>query len=336
MRQATINLEYQQYIDAPPATREQLYAQASSNDGPTINHWENIWLANIKSNREKIGSFASKSVGKLHGLHAGKAAILVGSGPSLKHNASELLNNKCLPVISCLHNFHYLEDLGVKVDFYVSLDAGEIVIDEVSEGGKNSAEYYWEKTKDRTLVCFIGTSPKLIEKWQGQVYVFNAPVPSDSYMKKVEEIEKFNCFISNGGNVLGACLYFAKGILGCATSIFIGADFSFSYEKKFHGWDSRYDEKIGETLMMRDVFGIPVRTWPSYANFKAWFDWVSQSVPGLYINATEGGTFGAYNNGNIRSVIQMELKRVLAMFHVHEEIKAQCEDSYTDEKKILF
>lgn len=336
MRQALVNLEYQNYIDAPPVPTQQLYGQACSNDTATINHWEEIWLRNIKANKERFGSFKEHGVGKLHAAHSGKACVLVGSGPSLKHNAEQLLENKSLVVVSCLHNFHYLEDKGIHVDYYVSLDAGPIVIEEVSEGGQHDPDFYWERSKDKTLVCFIGTDPKLFEKWQGKVYFFNAPVPSETYMAKVAEIETFNTFISNGGNVLGACTYLAKGFLGCNVTVFLGADFSFSYDSKFHGWNSKYDVNLGHTVDMRDVFGIPVKSWQSYANFKAWFDWLSMSVPGVYINASEGGTFGAYNNGNIRSVIQMTLKNVLGMFQMHEITREQSENPEVTERKILF
>lgn len=336
MRQALIKLEYQPYVDAPPVQPQQLYQQACSNDNSTISYWEETWLKNIRANKKKFGSFKEFGVGQLHGQHAGKACILVGSGPSLKYNAHELLNNKCLPVISCLHNFHYLEELGVNVDYYVSLDAGPVVIDEVTEGGTKPEDWYWERSRSKKLICFIGTDPKLLDKWQGEVYFFNAPVPSERYMGKVDEMEKFKTYISNGGNVLGGCAYIAKGILGCNVNVFIGADFSFSYESKFHGWDSKYDANMGQTVLMRDVYGIPVKSWQSYANFKAWFDWLAQTVPGIYINATEGGTFGAYNNGNIRAVIQMPLKNALQMLQMHEELRQQCEDPENASLKLLF
>jgi len=336
MRQALINLEFQPYIDVAPVAPQALYGQACSNDGATIDHWQEIWLKNIQANKERFGSFKDRGVGKLHALHAGKACVLVGSGPSLKNNAKELQGNKALVVISCLHNFHFLEDLDVNVDYYVSLDAGPVVVEEVFEGGNHAQEIYWERSKGKKLICFIGTDPKLFEKWQGEVYFFNAPVPSQKYMERVSAIENFNTHVSNGGNVLGACAYIAKGILGCSVTVFLGADFSFSYDSKFHGWDSKYDATMGHTVSMRDVYGIPVKSWQSYANFKAWFDWLAQSVPGIYINATEGGTFGAYNNGNIRAVMQMNLKDVLVMFHMQEELRVQCENPEIAERKILF
>jgi len=328
--------EYQGYIDQPPQSPAQLYGQACSNDGPTVHAWRDTWLKNTRANKAKFGSFREHGVGKLHGTLRNKPAILVGSGPSLKENAAVLLQNKGIPVFSCLHNFHYLEDLGVKVDYYVSLDAGRVVLEEVSEGGKGTADDYWKKTKGKTLLAYVGTDPELLEKWQGEIYFYSCPIPDRGLMDEMNAIENFQTMVSSGGNVLGACMYLAKGIFGCNPLIFMGANFAFSYQHKFHGWDSKYDANIGHCVSMTDVYGNRVKSWQSYANFKAWFDHISMTVPGIYINATEGGTFGAYPGGNIRSVIQMDLKDALAMFNVCDHTEEQCLDPETKQVKILF
>ncbi len=131
-------------------------------------------------------------------------------------------------------------------------------------------------------------------------------------------------------------MYIAKGILGCSTVGFIGADFSFSYKNKFHGWDSSYDSIMGACMRVTDVFGNSVKTWPSYNNFKGWFDWVASTIPGIYVNCTEGGTFGAYKEGNIMAVRQMELKAFLDMINMCEHLRDQCERPGSAERKVLF
>jgi len=335
-RRAEILLEYQNYIEAPPVQPAQLYAQASSSDGVTVNHWAKIWTKNIKANKAKFGSFKEHSIGKLWGTLTHMPAIVAGAGPSLKVNGALLKDRNGMALISCLHNYHFFEDQGISPDFYVTLDAGPVVIEEVSEGGSKTPEEYWASTKGKKLLAFIGTDPALFDKWQGEVYFFNAPVPDTAYMKELEAIEPFHVYVSSGGNVLGACLYIAKGILGACTTAFVGADFAFSYDKKFHGWDSKYDASLGYVLKAIDVYGNKVLTWQSYANFKAWFDWVAVKIPGIYINCTEGGTFGAYPDGNIMAVRQLELKDFLRMHNLHEELRGQCEYPETGEKKVLF
>lgn len=313
-----------------------LYSQACSSDGVTIDTWRKIWTDNIRANKARFGSFAEKSIGKLHASLKHQPAIIAGSGPSLKVNSSQLKDRGGIPLISCLHNFHHFEDQGIHVDYYVTLDAGSVVLEEVSEGGKEASEEYWARTEDKTLIAFIGTDPRLFDKWRGEVYFFNAPVPDKAYQAEVDAIEPFHAYISNGGNVLGACLYFAKGWLGCNPIAFVGADFAFGYDKKFHAWDSKYDKNLGYVLKAVDVYGNKVLTWQSYANFKAWFDYIAVKVPGIYINCTEGGTFGSYAEGNIMAVRQMELSQFLGMYRMHEHLKGQAENPAEPSNVILF
>jgi hypothetical protein len=336
MRKAEIQLEYQPYIDFAPQSPQELHAQACSNDETTVNSWRKTWEKNVLANHEKYGSFSEKSIGSLYGHDHMKPVLIVGSGPSLKHNVKELKNKEDITVVSCLHNFQCLEDNEVPADFYVSLDAGDITVEEVYEGGSKTEEEYWNLTKDRTLLCYIGTSPKLLEKWQGKVLFFNAPVPDHAFTQFVDDVELFNTYVSSGGNVLGACLYIAKSYLGASIVGFLGADFCFSYDNKFHAWDSKYDAKMGTVLRVTDIFGIPVKTWRSYYNFKGWFEYVALNVPGLYFNCSEGGTFGAYKEGNLRCITQMPLKEFLRQMTMYSEIKEQALNPKTKEKKLLF
>lgn len=335
-RKAEISLQYQAYIDSAPRSPKEQLQQAASNDGPTISHWRDIWLKNVQANKDKFVSFRAHSVGKLWGEFVYKPVILVGSGPSLKTNGHKLKNRDGIPMLSCLHNFHFLEDNDCAPDYYVSLDAGDVTVEEVSEGGSKTADEYWAITKNRKLICFIGTSPLLLEKWQGEVYFFNAPLPDTDVSGAIDKIEDFHVYIGSGGNVLGACLYLAKGIFGASSVIFLGADFSFSYENKFHGWDSKYDAKMGYCLRVPDVFGVKVSTWASYYNFKGWFEYVAEVCNGIYINCTEGGCLGAHPEGNIRAIIQMSLDECFKMFHAHNYLKPQCENPSVKDGILLF
>jgi hypothetical protein len=336
-KKTEIICEYQPYIEQPPVSGDQLYGQACSNDSTTVNSWREIWLRQAKENHANFGPFADRGLGKLWGKHRFSPALVLGSGPSLRGNAHLLKDNPGIPVISCLHNFHFLEDQGVKVDYYVSLDAGPVTVEEVSEGGTRTAEEYWELTKDRTLLCYVATHPELLAKWRGKIYFFNCPVPDHSIIEEMDKTERFRTFVSTGGNVLGACVYIAKAVFGCNPIAFLGADFSFSYLHKFHGWDSKYDANIGHCVRMTDVYGNSVKSWQSYANFKAWFDFIAMRVPGHWINCTEGGTFGAYPGGNIRAVEQMDLADFLAVYRMCEEIKDQCDHPVSEaQPKLLF
>lgn len=335
-REAKVTLEFQNVIDAPPVPLNQLYGQSTSNDTITITSWRKQWIDQFEANHKKYGPFKDKSIGRFFNCYRHKPVIVAGSGPSLKVNAAELKNRDGIPLVSCLHNFHFLEDLGVEPDFYVTLDAGAVTIEEVSEGGTKTADEYWALTKNRTLLAFAGSHPDLLAKWQGPIYFFNCPVPDQEYVDTTKKIENFNTMVSTGGNVLGACYYISKAIFGSNPVAFIGADFSFSKERKFHAWDSKYDKDIGLCLKATDVFGNAVKTWQSYFNFKCWFDFMSIKVPGITINCTEGGIFGSYPEGNIASIRQMGLKEFLDMYNINHHVKAQCENPELESQTILF
>jgi hypothetical protein len=335
MRKAEIDLEYSPYVEMPISPRA-LFTEACESDEVTISAWRKTWEANVQANFTKYGPFAEKSIGHIYAKAHHKPVIVAGAGPSLKNSFEALKERGDIQLVSCLHNFHALEDNGTPADFYVTLDAGEVTIEEVYEGGKHTADHYWSLTKDRTLLAYIGTSPRLLEKWQGKILFYNAPVPDEEFQKFVDGVEPFNVYVSNGGNVLGACMYIAKAFMGASAVAYVGADFCFSYEKKFHAWDSKYDLKMGNVLRVRDVFGIPVYTWKSYHNFKGWFEWVSATVPGIYYNCSEGGTLGAYDHGNIRTILQMPLDKFVRQMNMYEEIKEQALNPKTEIKKLLF
>ncbi|HRZ15355.1 MAG TPA: DUF115 domain-containing protein [Candidatus Omnitrophota bacterium] len=329
-----MDLQYQGIIAAPPIAQDQLYKQACSNDAITITSWRDIWLKQIKANLETYGDFKAKGIGQLAGKWAYKPGIAVGSGPSLKKNALLLKDRGDMLAVSCTHNFAFLEDIGVAPDFYLTLDAGPITISELTEGGKEKPEWYWERTKNHKLLAFIGTDPEFLKRWQGEIFFYNAPVPDQSYVEELEKIVTFNEYISTGGNALGSCVYAAKAILGANPIAFLGADFSFSYTSKFHSWDSQYDKMNKGVIWTLDVYGNKVHTWPSYHNFKLFMDYIAVRVPGQYYNCTEGGTLGAYLEGNIVQIRPMDFADFLKGYKLHEEFIGKCLN--TDQRMLVY
>jgi len=111
---------------------------------------------------------------------------------------------------------------------------------------------------------------------------------------------------------------------------FVGADFAFGYNKKFHPFDSPYDQQYAGLIPATDVYGNRVYTWQSYYNFKSWFDYQAMGGAGnnpcIYINCTEGGILGAYPNGNIRAIQQMPLDEYIQVYRQHEVLTDLLED----------
>lgn len=343
-----MKLKLQRIIDGPPQPLQSLYTTACRSDGVTNESWKSTWISQCQKN--SIFNIAGLSCLSEFKKEEFRPVIIAGSGPSIKKNYKDLkkqvvlrqnlqngkmeyLENggrSSIKIVSCLHNFGLFEnnDIMTENDYYLTLDAGGIVIPELYEGGegKHPEEWYWERTKERTLIAHVTTNPELLAKWRGKILFFTTP-PADNESK--EEFHK--CFdhtkvptFSVGGNALGACLYFARSILGAGDVIFVGADFSFSYEHQFHGWNSNYDKQFQGVEACTDIYGNRVYTWPSYYGFKSWLDFIACGGHGgqihNFINATEGGILGAYSEGNIRQFQYMTLREALALYLCHEKI----------------
>lgn len=311
LRNIDIDLVYQPTIPGPPA--QDLYQQACAGDAGTVGFWKDRWIANYRSANDKFGDFGERSMGNLFGINRHKAAIVIGSGPSLKYALDALRENKSRvnPVltVSALHNFGLFEDEDCHADYYVSLDAGEIVMKDVSEGRKHASDYYWEKTKGKTLIAYTSSHPDLWEKWQGDVYLFNSLIPDMSIRKAIEDIQPFSHYVSSGGNCTGAAMYIAKAVMASSTIMFVGLDLCFGYDNTFHSYKTSYDS-VGQYITVTDVFGNMRKTWRSYWGFKCWFDHTVCNVPGIWFNCSEG-ILGAYKEGNIAQFKYMDLKSAL-------------------------
>ena len=93
---------------------------------------------------------------------------------------------------------------------------------------------------------------------------------------------------------------------------------------------------MGHVIKTVDVFGNKVLTWQSYNNFKSWFDQICISVPSIWINCTEGGTLGAYYEGNLMAIKQLKLAQFLDMYHMSRHKLKQAIDPTSGDRTLLF
>ena len=315
-------LQYQNICE-PQAPQEQLYQQAISSDDITISTWRDQWLIQAEEN-EQAFECSKNTVMSEHNKYQYQPGIIAGSGPSLRKNAHELKNRGNLSLVSCAHNFGYFVDQDIHPEYYVQLDAGHITVDELGQGGKRDNEYYWEKTKDYTLIASTVINPTFARKWKGKILWYGTVIPDHDVFPKLQKASPNKVFFQTGGNALGAAYYMSRAILGCTPSVFVGADFSFAYNQKFHPFNSPYDSKFSGVIPRVDVYGNRVATWQSYANFADWFLFQSQggkgNNPTFFINCTEGGILGSSPNGNINTIKQMPLKALLYSYNMSNSL----------------
>jgi hypothetical protein len=282
-----------------------MYGQACSNDNVTVNAWREKWISNAKATKERFGSFKEHGLGQLFGSNKYKPCIVVGSGPSLSNNIEALKTVTDIPIVSCLHNYHYMEDHGIKVDYYVSLDAGDVVVEKFLKEVRNRMKSIWNPQKTKPLLPLLAQARSFLKPGVERFCSLIVRFQTTSTLKRQAPWKSFIHLFQPAATFWGRPLILPKRFWDLAKSRFLGADFCFSYTRKFHAWDSKYDGKLGEAIRAVDVWGNSVLTWQSYYNFKTWFDWLCTNVPGIYINCTEGGLLGSYPEGNIAQIRQM-------------------------------
>lgn len=318
LRTVEVDFQYQPLIDGPPAREGDLHQRSCGSDTETISHWNQTWIKNYQASHERFKDFSELSIGRLHNSNQYRPVIICGSGPSLQHSLPALKKNALSenPVltISCLHNFGLFEDHGFSADYYLTVDSGKIVLDDLDEGRQLAKGSYWEKTKGKKLLACVLTDPEVFEKWQGEIFLFSCLIPDDRIKKEFDRIQRFAHYLSSGGNALGCCLYASKAIFGSDVVHLVGADFCFDYNNTFHSYKTHYD-KLGNYMLWTDVFGHKRKTWGSYLNFKFWFDWVACTIPGRYVNSSEG-LLGAYLEGNIRQFQYMSLAEAMIPYEM--------------------
>lgn len=334
LRDIRINLEYQSEIPGPPYHPDELYRRACDGDKVTVEHWRGIWSKNYQAAKEHFGSLGEYSIGRLFGLNRHRPAIVIGSGPSLRQSIEALKVNQVSknPVltVSCLHNLGYFEDEGINVDYYLTLDAGPAIFKDVYEGRKFDEGHYWEQTKGKKLIAYGASDPRLWGLWQGDVYLFNSMIPDEQVRNEFDAIEPFSHYVSSGGNALGACMYISKAVMGSSEIIYVGGDFCFDYDGgTFHSYATEYD-KPGNYVRVIDVFGNSRRSWQSYVNFKYWLDKVACTVPGSWVNASEG-ILGAYREGNIKQFKYMTLREALIPYQMADTLYLEDQATKTKE-----
>ena len=332
-------LTLQPYIPGPPRSKEDLQKTYSASDEITVKTWWNEWVKNKVSNFKNFKP-ADNTTMKDYGKYAYQPCIIAGSGPSLKQNAHHLKDRGDICLVSTLHNFGYFEEQGIKADYYLNLDAGDITIPEAAEGfadiyeamkdfsPMNKIRYldevnFWKRTKGKTLVTCLHGNPELHKRWQGKILWFDTALHgiNEEVAKEAPDITGWNFIYQTGGNTLGACLYHARAVLGSSPIAFIGADFCFQ-NSKFHAWNSPYDTQCQGTMPCTTIHGERAETWPSYFGFKTWFEFIAcgglGNTPHSFVNCTEGGILGAFPEGNIMQIRQRTLLEFIREYNLHK------------------
>lgn len=327
----TYERAYQALIEAPPQPMEILAHQASGPDGLTCTAFGQLWTDNLLEN-SKSYDFLQNSAMLEHMKFMYYPAVVIAAGPSLKKNVHLLKEHNDVVRCSCLHCFAYLMDQGVKVNYWLAIDAQPEMATVIYDGGKKPRAEYQEMMKDQVLICNTCINPKVLSEWKGKVLFFNTMANVPEYQKAAEEKCKDLVTFNQGGSVTGACLYMARAILGCGPIAFVGLDLAYSKAGMYYPWNDEmtHQSKIPNATAMTDIYGDRVITDGSWLSFKSWIEFTacggSIGAKHNFYNCTEGGILGAHPQGNLRKLMPMDLKQFLDMVdatrHMPEVLKS--------------
>ena len=212
----------------------------------------------------------------------------VGAGPSLNKNAVELKRVKGkYPIFSCDAAIRSLKYMGVTPDYVVTVEQDPMImraIDGVDTSGM-------------TLIAVAGVSPEFRKAWKGDIYLFD----SIYYNKRQEKIGKALLgdlgWACPGGNVSSMMLSLGIGVMANPI-IFVGHDFSYTELRDYYPVAGPMSMiPVKQVYTTHDIFGKRVYTDSSLYSYKDWHEKavmaMSQGQMVKFINATEGGIFGA-------------------------------------------
>lgn len=304
-------------ITMPEQIRDGMLKSFADTNNEIERNWRNIWIPNIKANTKFIGDFSRYGYYNICGTKEGRTAYLVGGGPSLRHNITDLKKTKDADIWTSAHTLKYLVKNGIRPDYTVVLD-----------GKDRQAEWLdiGDESKGMNLLMDIHCTPKIFNVWKGPMIFFRSTaMAEDAFTREQYAITDFDHVALSGGNVITSAYYMIMR-MGYKRVVFVGNDLANDVnDVRIHYADGSVDdgmidrmesEKEGKSYqdpfrdssIECDIQGLGVWSRGRMFNYKYWLDLRSQENTGIeHINATEAGILGAYPEGNIKSIKQMRL-----------------------------
>jgi len=268
------------------------------------------WVDNMRLNFPHIDQSNSVEILRKYGHYAGKPAIVIAAGPSLlEHDHLERLARADFPgpIISTTHSLKWCYEKGVIPEMTAIVDGDREKMVKFLEDPL--VDQYAPETK---LVANTGAANNAIEKWSGQRYFFQSPIPSNivpNVDRVLWALFPYLPLLDTGGNCGAFCTIFAA-YLGCNPIITLGLDYAypegFPYDQtQYYG---AWMRSVGEGLPYPELADMHKKIFKHgthpYFKTKYYTDFVyriflknfresmraySKAMGFEIINATEGG-----------------------------------------------
>lgn len=301
-----------------------------------------VTIRNLLMNLDRYAT--CPGIADLQGIGAGRPAIVVSAGPSLRRNIDLLRRpgvRERFVIIAVQTVLKQLLAKGIRPHFVTALDYHEI-----------SRRFYEGLTatdvEDVTLVAEAKANPAILESFPGEVRII-----SDGFLESMlgEGLSRPLGSVKPGATVAHLAYYLARH-MGCDPVILIGQDLGFTDGQYYSAGAAIHDVWAGElsqfnTLEMmewqriararthlhrtRDVLGRPVYTDEQMSTYRVQFerDFAGDVQQGLrVIDSTEGGVEKQHTRA-------MRLEEALAMLMPERPLRLPVARGVEDESARL-
>lgn len=215
---------------------------------------------------------------------ADKPLIIVCAGPSLSQNIAELKNagDKAL-IMAVGHIAPYLHNHGVKVDFYIEIEAQNVY------GGN------FGRIPNETPLFILSTASKGLSAYTGEKYILFEEQSVEAHEKQFA--------VSAGGSVSTVALSLGL-LMGCSPIIFVGQDLSY-WTEQTHVDRNRKVIKLKNGKMVEAIGGGTCYTSAKLYACLKWIERYIKKFPGTsFINCTaEGARIDGFLHKSLKDVL---------------------------------
>lgn len=252
------------------------------------------WKPNVRKNIKKFGKyFKDWSLEKLKGKHDG-SAFLVGAGPSLKKEISELKKKEGVKIV-CSHALKFCLKEGLRPDYVIVVD-----------GLKEQIKFLDVDPRGLILIADIGVNHKALKNWinrGGLIFWFRMST-FKSINDIVDKMTDFKYEVTAGGSVISFGTILVQG-LGFEKVYFLGTDLCNS---GFADGSKGYKQT---EIMCCDIHGMASSTIIGYYMHKFFIEGQTKNTPSIeWFNACGSGILGSYVQGNVKWIKQIKMKDI--------------------------
>ena len=259
-----------------------------------------------------------------HNKFSNKAAVIVCPGPSLEKNVDLLKKIQGRVVIICvLHALKELTKRGIKPDFVVHVDPGNLKDYKFKKGNKEQS--YWDEWLPYELISnvenFVVSTycpPEMFDVPAKNVVWMSTGLPIGEHLPGV-----VYDYDRVGGSVSHSCFDLAIE-MGCSTIVLVGQDLAFSKEGDRYSKHAKMDESketkisqkakvYGNDVEVKGWFGDQVVSNNTFLTFMNSYIIFARQLKDRNIkllNCTEGGVFiEGFEHLRLNDFINCELSK---------------------------